>query len=1660
MNNLICPECQSDNSIANLDDNSTKAICGVCGYKFTQKRVFISYGRDQYAHFAENLKNYLIKYNCDVWFDRDRIMEGGDWEQCIEDGLNWVAEAGDNGIFLFIVTPHSVRRPEGFCLKEMAKAISKRIMIVPVMVIYSELPLSICNIQWLDMQDCIPIEDRFDNFIKKSKQLLKIINSKQLQAESLQFTLSSILEPIDYSDDIIERTKKFTGREWLIEKFDHWLKNSTNKNRIFWVTGAPGVGKSSIAAWIAENRREIGAIHFCGFKNEEKNDPIRLIKSITYQLTTQLPEYSDLLMELDPNETIKTYNDATTLFNKMVVQTLRKVSPPDRNIVIVIDAIDEASKNGQNEVASFIANEFDKTPAWLKLFITSRPDPEVMLPLQKLSPITIDTSCCDNYHDIKRYLHVELLPFLNEVQMSIKDEIVNKLAEKSEGIFQYISCICEELAKGNLEIENVDSFPKSLGNIYLNFFERQFKDISYYQKNVKDIIAVIISAKQPIETILLRRIFNISDTDFFNLLVLMGSIFEVRGKADNETIKIQHLSYTDWLTDREKSGYYCVSNTDGLKRLVEFGLKEYEAYRSDSTYSLHTHIVKWLPSYLADLNNYRDFSILMNDKEYIKKKIALGFTDILFKDFRIQLGIAQIYNDSDSYHVILSNSILAHNLKVSIFIDTIKRLTKSGDYTSIKQAIETSKQLSDKELLISYFSILYSTLLINKLNQPQKIEIVNEILKRIHKNFPSQYTSINCLDFFPVNFINAICYQIEELDIQSTSILEICRFREVEYFDGFDWHNKVVDIESKGSYSMNTYHVLLTDLAFSFYFDNNINKSNEIINKIDDFYVNFFYREIEKVNDTKVNKANKANSPYNNTNSKKTNYKKKFSELGNTLITGIIIGFFTPIYLTLVIIYLIHVSMNFIAWKAFRMVYHIIKHYIKPDNVIYSHFNKILDKFFRVGKKIVFLIKGFNPNPKRIIRDFLRTPEDRAISACKALLEGYSPEKEEKMHKRIFRQIQDEDGLNTFRYTVSILKNNGLVNVVESLYKRIILENDKNTYQKETIFKTNSLQKKFIATLINESIFKEFTVDLLYNYNKSNDVIKKMLSLGDVAFVSLNPKSVMRVQKQIIMSVDNKKWVNEVLGKKKIWSYQATNDWSLINQTLVHGVLKDKQLDDSYNNLLFFIDNYEVIISKYPGFVFFPELAGGERIELLKTESIVEFSEELIKSIESKYYFKELKTNVSHFDLVEANAISLNQDKYYLGIIGLLHYSTHYSANNQPEKSELYFQKALSYIKDSSKNKVGLFEQLFNEIYINKNINRSCKLLLENTKDCNLDCDILLVNYLLTSKQSMLDIFLTELAEKTVKEKFVTSILWLIENGIIEVSETIIDKITNQELKDELLGHLAYNFLKDDNLAKVKQYLTAIRDKSIKDKWLQVASLLCAKMGDSSIVDYLIADIYYIDNKTLTLCLVAETYRVQNEVVKANKYLMASYNESLNLKKNTRVKKMVLIYLIEHKKSYPGISIKSINTLLNENYLKDNILLENIINIFIKAGDINQIERLWIDYPEFIREAGGIGTLYKLGYKFDENHRVKPVGRHYEIFRNLQTIENDLHEYTSQNIFNREALLDIAYRYAAYITFVCEGNIPHRVKVLEDLSKLIEIDDWHQKLQRSRKSKR
>ena len=636
MEGISCPKCASKDLMFNK--KKQQYVCEDCNHcfkldtKFKSLRIFLSYGHDKYSVVAEKLKADLEERGHEVWFDLERLTPGGDWTDYIEEGLEWVSEFSDKGAVVLLMTPHSVRRPDGYCLNEISRAIQRGLKVIPIMLFFTEPPLPICRIQWLDMQDCIPLDKKIKNYEKRFERLLEALEHDKIDFEGFQSSVYHLLEPIPFDADILQHINRFTGRKWLFKRIDEWL-STTDSSRILMITGNPGSGKTAIASWLCENCKHIEAFHLCRQGHCDKSDPRKAVTSIAYQLSTQFPEYQERLKSLNLRRLIAESN-AKTLFDSLIVQPLSANFPePENTVVVLIDALDEATRDGKNELASFIASEFSLTPNWLRLIITTRREAEVMTPLQGLNPYVIDIELNENLNDIKTYLLNELKNLRPNLRDTEVNSVSNFVLTRSEGNFLYAAIICQELENGRLSIDRLEEFPVGLGGVYWEFFERRFSQrLGYYEEKIRPALEIIAASQEPLTLQLIASILGWNEYDL-RFTKFLGSFFptqKMEGMSyEDSQIRPFHQTLIDWLTNIEKADVYFVSVNEGHKILADYGWQEYLTNPS----TMSRYALNHLAVHLIKTERWKDLTAILTDLKFIEAKCKASMLYNLIRDY-------------------------------------------------------------------------------------------------------------------------------------------------------------------------------------------------------------------------------------------------------------------------------------------------------------------------------------------------------------------------------------------------------------------------------------------------------------------------------------------------------------------------------------------------------------------------------------------------------------------------------------------------------------------------------------------------------------------------------------------------------------------------------------------------------------------------------------------------------------------------------------------------------------------------------------------------------------------------------------------------------------------------------------------------------------------
>ncbi len=713
-----------------------------------KKTIFISYGRDEnHPEDVELIKRIKsdLENEFNLLMDIDRLKGPDDWENKLSDDLDasdWV---------VFFITPFSARRPNGYCLNEIAYALWKKKNIAPVMLTQEVPPLSICRLQYLDIQDLKKGEGKYQEKISKLVEVLK--EEKKLGFEGEHLKVLDDLNPIKFETILSKHSYDFVGREWVYDEIDRWLADKGN-SRVLWITAEAGFGKSAIAAYLARTHPSAMSVYFCQYDYVESKDPREMLKVLIYELSTQIDGYQKILQTLDIKGTL--LKSPEHIFTQLLLEPLQQIDKPKEKHFFIIDALDEASSDGKNKIVELISNRFLDLPSWFNIVITSRPEPELVRKLKKFNSIELIADDERNKNDLEQ--------FLRDRKSISNGNLTKALISKSEGNILYLKSIfeLEMIRKGELTLENIERLPDSMEGFFLRYFERKFEDIELYEEKYLIFVSLLMAYRDGIPELLIRDILKLSQREYNKIKGRFGSLLEI----NNNSLIFYHKSIYEWLSDYDKSGDYSADLEEGQRILDEFiDSMNNETYTKNyiEFYYFNKRLIDKI--YKQDKSLERFFGLLkfVADEKIIKQLAKLShhyfFHNKMYRAVELQERLyvvtKNLYQDNsdrwaEDYTTVLNNLALSY-VDLERHSEAITLQEESLKIRKELYSQNPDRWVEDYTIALNNLASCY--LKNNKISEAIELWEENiKILKELYQDNPERWTDKYTIVF--KNFLN------------------------------------------------------------------------------------------------------------------------------------------------------------------------------------------------------------------------------------------------------------------------------------------------------------------------------------------------------------------------------------------------------------------------------------------------------------------------------------------------------------------------------------------------------------------------------------------------------------------------------------------------------------------------------------------------------------------------------------------------------------------------------------------------------------------------------------------------------------------------------------------------------------------------------------------
>ncbi|KAG2340093.1 WD40 repeat-like protein [Suillus weaverae] len=401
-------------------------------------------------------------------------------------------------------------------------------------------------------------------------------------------------------------------RDDILSEIKSWIC-STGKDvqRVLWLSGTAGKGKSAIAHTIANWSNEQGGLGACFCFDRTRGADRRhekIFTTIARDLADCNPTMRRALARAvhDRNE-LRHTTDIARQWQELIVgptsMTPKDIALP---VLIIIEALDESGEaDSREQILCLLAGKLNTSPSQLaelpenfRFLVTSRPLEDIHNTLHTAPHVRHvsldDVSSASTEHDIQVYIS-DRLKYLRNI---FNDAHFKTLALKSDGLFEWARLACEYIRGTNTvrlnpmnRFEAVVARTSAKGTRLLDDMYRCILADSMPKDEreetipvFRSVMAQILASLEPLSMAALTamRLYFPCVDDRYDVQQVIGSLGSLLNGTTDSQIPIRplHASFYDFLADASRSHDFFVDTSSVQSdlafasfRVMEHGLR-------------------------------------------------------------------------------------------------------------------------------------------------------------------------------------------------------------------------------------------------------------------------------------------------------------------------------------------------------------------------------------------------------------------------------------------------------------------------------------------------------------------------------------------------------------------------------------------------------------------------------------------------------------------------------------------------------------------------------------------------------------------------------------------------------------------------------------------------------------------------------------------------------------------------------------------------------------------------------------------------------------------------------------------------------------------------------------------------------------------------------
>ena len=346
--------------------------------------------------------------------------------------------------------------------------------------------------------------------------------------------------------------------QWILRKrlFQEWVNGSDTDPHIFWLTGPPAAGKSTLASfvidWIKNGFMDNSCqYHFFLSDHQAKRTVAYFLRMTAFQLAQSYEVIQEALFRLndETNATFGTQSMAI-IWEKIFEGIVFRVAL-DGDMFWVLDALDEA------DAAVSLCNLFFKVRSVnrIKLFITSRRTKELLNVFNGQREQTIHETLMptDTSQDIRAYVTRAVRANLPRDE-DAQDDVIAQILEKANGSFLWVKLTLDTMRDSWHTREDIRrammEVPQGMEPLYKRMLMSVVTQATRNREIAQEILTWAVCSFRPLRIAELRAALLPMFDGFVSLEDTIGQICGHFIHVSNEQITLVHATARHFLLNK------------------------------------------------------------------------------------------------------------------------------------------------------------------------------------------------------------------------------------------------------------------------------------------------------------------------------------------------------------------------------------------------------------------------------------------------------------------------------------------------------------------------------------------------------------------------------------------------------------------------------------------------------------------------------------------------------------------------------------------------------------------------------------------------------------------------------------------------------------------------------------------------------------------------------------------------------------------------------------------------------------------------------------------------------------------------------------------------------------------------------------------------------